>query len=229
MECLGGWFLGSVTYQNLQIHRFSISSYKVGRCWHLTCAHPPLCDPSSHLQVTCNTQRGVIAVREPAASCSQFRPPFWNSLESLFEYAFLIHRWLYERVQRACSTCLINTDSLSMGLHSILSGPPPPPTAGQGLSFCLVRTQARPGYHRGRRRPGRPVVTLHVWTPLSTTDSAKAYSGRQGSTLGAEGRTHGGICARGPGSAVGGTTGGLPQGPHEHSHSLHSGPGCAEM
>lgn len=138
-------------------------------------------------------------------------------------------------MQRACCACLISRQPSDGSPFFIERLPHPHPlqgrvssAAGHSFSFHVMRTQGRPGYHGGHRWAGRPAVTLRVWIPLSTPDSNKSYSGLQGSLPEAEGQMHGRVCAQGAGSVAGGTAGGLPQGPHEHSHSLHSGPGCAE-
>ena len=206
-----------------KIRRRSIPSYEVGDLG--VCLVHAL--PRVTLRVTSRLLVTPSAVSQLVGCQRAARPDllfgtFWIPFLNMF----LTHSWLYERMQRACCTGLISRQPFD-GSPLFIERSPPPPAAGQGLSFC-VRTQARPGYHGGHRWTGRPAVTFHVWMPLSTPDSNKSYSGRQGSLPEAEGRMHGRICARGAGSAAGGTTGGLPQGPHEHSHSLHSGPGCAE-
>ena len=218
MGCPGVWFLVAVTY-----HRRPVPSYGEGGIGvHLGHTRPRVTlQVTSRLPVTPSAASQLVGCQR-AASPDLLFGTFWIPFSNMF----LIHSWLYERMQRACCTGLISRQPFD-GSPLFIERSPPPPAAGQGLSFC-VRTQARPGYHGGRRCTGRPGVTFHVWIPLSIPDSDKSYGGRHGSLPEAEGRMHGRICARGAGNEAGGTTGGLPQGSHERSHSLHSGPGCAE-
>ena len=146
MGCPGVWFLVAVTY-----HRRPVPSYGEGGIGvHLGHTRPRVTlQVTSRLPVTPSAASQLVGCQR-AASPDLLFGTFWIPFSNMF----LIHSWLYERMQRACCTGLISRQPFD-GSPLFIERSPPPPAAGQGLSFC-VRTQARPGYHgpQMHRSPG---------------------------------------------------------------------------